>query len=330
MDETLVALLACPKDLRPLAHSAAGRVCEAGHEYPVIHGVPILVRDDVAHPHWAGDLAVGLQRDARVPDAWLAELPRDPGVVDAYVQAAVGATNGNLYRHLIGRLPRYPVPTFPLAPRGHARLLDIGCSWGRWSIAAARAGYEVIGMDPLPEAVFTARRVARQLGVPARFVVGDARHLPFRAGVVDQAFSFSVLQHLDDEAIASCALGLRRVLAAGGGSLLQFASRHGLLSMARLAGRGLRRARHFEVRYRDPAALVRLFGETVGPTTVVPEGFFSLNARRDDLDLMTPAGACLVRLSAALCAASARVPGLGRLADSVWVRSTRAGDASSG
>ena len=42
-------------------------------------------------------------------------------------------------------------------PRGP--LLDIGCSWGRWSLAAARKGYSVVGIDPSLGAVMAARRI---------------------------------------------------------------------------------------------------------------------------------------------------------------------------
>jgi 2-polyprenyl-3-methyl-5-hydroxy-6-metoxy-1,4-benzoquinol methylase len=69
--------------------------------------------------------------------------------VDNYVQRWVADTNGNLYVPLINKLPRYPVPVWPGPPPAapFSLLLDIGCGWGRWMIAAARAGHLPVGID---------------------------------------------------------------------------------------------------------------------------------------------------------------------------------------
>ena len=41
-------VLCCPKDLRTLTLCSEGTLsCEFGHLYPVIEGVPVLLRDDV-------------------------------------------------------------------------------------------------------------------------------------------------------------------------------------------------------------------------------------------------------------------------------------------
>ena len=46
-----------------------------------------------------------------------------------------------MYAHLIGSLGDCPIPELCLPPAGaDASLLDVGCSWGRWSMAAARKG----------------------------------------------------------------------------------------------------------------------------------------------------------------------------------------------
>ena len=65
--------------------------------------------------------------------------------VDEHVRASLIKTHGNLYRGV--ELTRYPIPSFPL-PDGRGRaLLDVGCNWGRWTIAAARAGWRPTGID---------------------------------------------------------------------------------------------------------------------------------------------------------------------------------------
>lgn len=64
-----------------------------------------------------------------------------PGEIDPFVKAAIGATNGSLYQHLVGKLTEYPVPALRL-PAGDGRsFLEVGCSWGRWCLAAAQPGH---------------------------------------------------------------------------------------------------------------------------------------------------------------------------------------------
>src|SRR6267143_4955553 len=90
-------------------------------------------------------------------------------------------------------------------PTGLSKAAREGCwlmwaaagGWGRWTIAAARAGYTPIGMDLHIDALEAASRVSRQVGVRADYVCADVEHLPFRSGSIDVFFSYSVLQHLE-------------------------------------------------------------------------------------------------------------------------------------
>jgi SAM-dependent methyltransferase/uncharacterized protein YbaR (Trm112 family) len=322
VDPKTLSLLACPRDAHPLKEVESHLTCASGHSYAVIDDVPFLVRDDVPHPHWVGQLAVDCARAAAVPAEWLSP-PRVDDSVDVFVQKAVGATSGNLYRSVMGRLPRYPIPYFPLSPEKGKLLLDVGCNWGRWTLAAAEKGFDAIGVDPSPEAVFAARRVARQLGLNARFVVGDARHLPFRDRVFDLGFSYGVWQHLSRENVECSARELRRVVKPGSQVLVQMANAVGIRSLWQLMKRGPRRAREFEVRYWWPPRLVDCFAQCIGPTILEADSYCSLNAQRRDLDLMTQVGKAIVKASVSLVALSKSVPGLAWAADSVWLRSQR-------
>ena len=139
------ALLACPYDQRPLIATGASLACGEGHRYEIIEGIPILLRDDIAHTHWAADLSLQAARGRAALDNWADPEPMDR--VHRYVQEAIGGTGGNMYRSLIGRLPRYPIPDFPLDPGRGRTLIDIGSNWGRWTVAAARRGYHAVGVD---------------------------------------------------------------------------------------------------------------------------------------------------------------------------------------
>src|ERR1041385_5630502 len=72
----------------------------------------------------------------------------NPHSIDPVIRHVVGATNGILYRSLIGRLSSYPIPDMKL-PEGRGELLlDVGCNWGRWCVTAVKRGYTPVGIDP--------------------------------------------------------------------------------------------------------------------------------------------------------------------------------------
>jgi len=66
------------------------------------------------------------------------------------------------------------------------RVLDVGCGPGRHSLALARRGYEVVGVDHSAEFVRLAREAAAADGLPATFEALDVRELD-RAGEFDAA-----------------------------------------------------------------------------------------------------------------------------------------------
>jgi ubiquinone/menaquinone biosynthesis C-methylase UbiE len=58
------------------------------------------------------------------------------------------------------------------------RALDLGCGTGTSSIALAKAGWTVTGIDFVPRAIRMAKRKAKSAGLTVDFRVGDAAHLP--------------------------------------------------------------------------------------------------------------------------------------------------------
>jgi SAM-dependent methyltransferase len=331
--------LACPVDRRGLAEKDSMLVCGLGHRYPVVSGVPVLLRHDVPETLWvhhhslraAWEHVEGKRVDQHFLDTLgIAEGPRqtlrtalaEPSLVDPVVSHLLVATNGRLYRPLLGRIDRYPIPEMPV-PYGAGRLLDIGCGWGRWSLAAAKAGFEVVGIDPSLGAVLTARRVAQQLGLRATFLVADGRSLPFPEAAFATVFSYSVLQHFAAEGVDSTLAEVRRVLDVGGRSCIQMANAYGLRSMIVQIIRRFRVPERFEVRYWSPGALVRWFERQIGPTRIVPDGFFGLGVRPSERDLLPPHYRAVVGASGMLCGLAGRLPLLARGADSLFLHSER-------
>lgn len=85
------------------------------------------------------------------------------------------------------------------------RVLDVGCGPGRHSLALARRGLDVVGVDLSPEFVALARQAATTEGLAARFEVLDVRDLVF-AGDFDAAIclcqgGFGLLGGTDEVAV---------------------------------------------------------------------------------------------------------------------------------
>lgn len=65
-----------------------------------------------------------------------------------------------------------------LAEHPPGRALDLGCGSGTSSLALAKAGWQVTGIDFVPRAVAIARQKAAKQGLSVDFRVGDVVHLP--------------------------------------------------------------------------------------------------------------------------------------------------------
>lgn len=338
IDSWYTTHLACPRDLGALSFEAGALVCAAGHRYPVIDGVPVMLIDDVAPTIEIAPASVAAATQPQAErDHWylstlslsdeerrgIVDLARQPSGIDPVVAYLVAATNGLMYRHLIGSLAEYPIPDLPMPLGNGGLLLDVGCSWGRWTIAASRRGYTAVGIDPSLGAVMAARRVAAQLRCPARFVVADARYLPFPPARFDAAYSYSVLQHFSYDDAARAVREIGRVLVPSGVAKVQMPTRYGVRCLYHQGRRGFREARNFEVRYWTRPQLRRLFTAAIGPARIEVDGYFGIGLQPSDAHLMSPPAAMVLRASERLKRLSDIVTPLRRLADSVFVQAVR-------
>lgn len=325
MDDFLVDRLVCPRDRLSLSDRGSELMCRNSHRYPVFDGIPILLVGEAESTHAYIDHTLEqVQRD----DAGEAIRPRrslsaNRHEVDAFVQGEVPYTSGTLYFPVQNRLTRYPIPHFRL-PEGHGeRLLDIGCNWGRWTIAAARSGYRPVGMDPSLDAILAARRVCEQLGISAEFIVGDARFLPFAAGSFDTVFSYGVFQHFAKENARLSLSEVHRVLGPYGWSVVQMPNRQGVRQSQQHRRRGFTEGEGFDVRYWSPAELLATFQELVGPSKISADCFFGLGIQVSDVDLLPLRYQAVVRASQSLVFASRWCEALRMHADSLYVESRR-------
>jgi SAM-dependent methyltransferase len=94
-----------------------------------------------------------------------------------------------------------PQPEFAaLAADGslRGRVLDVGCGTGEHVLMAAEAGLDATGIDIAPTAIRLAQAKARERGVAARFVVGDALQLDAFDETFDTVLDCGLFHVFDD------------------------------------------------------------------------------------------------------------------------------------
>jgi SAM-dependent methyltransferase/uncharacterized protein YbaR (Trm112 family) len=341
LDPWYLENLVCPVSGESLKEQAGYLTSPSGRRYPIANGIPVMLIEELpqtigvarASIDAGNRIATGRQDEFCVESLGLTETERhevacriennpnaDPDVVASFL---IGATSGYAYENLIGKMNSYPIPAIAIKPGRGQLLLDIGCNWGRWSIASARLGYQTVGIDPSLGAVLAARRIAQKEGLDCRFVVGDGRFLPFRPNVFDTVYSFSVLQHFSDKDATKTLKEVGRVLRAGGNSCIQMPNAFGLRCLWHQIRRGFRPPTDFEVRYFSIPQLQRMFEAQIGATTSRVHCFFGIGLLPSDFQFMGPIGKLLIVASEALRVVSFVVPPIKFAADSVYLESRK-------
>lgn len=325
MQSWLLEILRCPQDQASLELVDDHLVCSDGHRYLIVDGIPVMLFDDKDATH--AYIPKTLGKVARIESGEAVETvvpikENAPDEIDEYVAGILPYTCGNLYFPTMKGVDRYPFPDLRIPDSKNGELfLDVGCNWGRWSIAAAKKGYRVVGIDPSLKAVQAARRIASQLKQNAEFVVGDARCLPFIENSFDTVFSFGVFQHFSKENTRTALEEIARVLKPNGPALVQMATNTGIRSRQQLRRRGYTEGEQFDVRYWSPAELMTTFESKLGETEMFADSYFGLCVHRSDADLMPLRYRLIVYTSDMLRKISTKFKPLVKVADGVYLRS---------
>ena len=337
--------LICPIDNLPLKIQGQTLLSPKGRTYPIVNGIPVMLCDEapptlsliessLAYAKAEKEFAqgtehlflesVGISQEDRI---FVMQLFQEKKIkIDPVVSCLIGATNGNGYVHLIKKLEAYPIPALKLPAvekNHHKKLLDIGCSWGRWSVAAARKGYEVVGIDPSLGAIAAAKRVSEQLQLPIKFIVADARYLPFKKESFDQVFSYSVLQHFSKEDVRLALQEVSRILKENGKSLIQMQNSLGARNLQVQLKRKFRKPKDFEVRYWPYQQLKKTFEEKIGKTKLAIDCYFGLGLQAADMAYMPLSHRLIIRLSEFLIKLSKKIIFLKYFSDSLYVESVK-------
>src|SRR5262249_13092845 len=114
-----------------------------------------------------------------------------------------------------------------------------------------------------------------------------------------------------------------RALRVQGCSLIQMPNKFGIRSFYHQARRKFREPQDFEVRYWAPSELLRVFKQLIGPTKLTVDGYFGLGIQKSDARLMPWKYRAVIATSEALRACSRVLSPMARLADSVYLKSTK-------
>lgn len=157
-----------------------------------------------------------------------------PEEYDAWYRTTRGKWIGESEYRLLERV---------LAPESEETLLDIGCGTGYFTRAFAQRGLAVTGVDPDPAML---RYAETHAAARERYLLGDARALPFPDRSFDLCISVTALCFITDEAqaLAQMVRVARRRIAVG------LLNRHSLLYLekGRHGGRGGYRGAHWHAR----------------------------------------------------------------------------------
>lgn len=326
MNSWLEKHLVCPRDKEPLKLENDELTCPKKHVYPVVSDIPVMLVDDVEATHGYIEKTLKKVEELKLSGDKLDALnvvSSDKNAIDEFVQNEIPYTSGILYIPIQNKLPRYPIPETRLWQGNGERLLDIGCNWGRWSIAAAQRGFKPIGLDPSLDAILAARRVSKQLGVEADFVVGDARFLPFADAAFDVVFSYGVYQHLSKDNVKTSLDDVNRVLKSEGKTLFQMPNKYGIRSYQQHRRRGFSEGDGFDVRYWTPSEMVVTMEEKIGETKLTTDCYFGLGIQASDVDLLPAKYQAVVYSSEILRSISGIFKPLTKVADSVYLESKK-------
>jgi ubiquinone/menaquinone biosynthesis C-methylase UbiE len=158
---------------------------------------------------------------------------------------------------LVDRLEKEALFGLLPAPAGR-RILEVGCGTGNISLALARRGAEVVGVDVSAPMLAAAQGKARGEGVPLTLIRGAAGCLPFAAAGFDGVISILALDFIPDR---EGALGeMLRVLRPGGFLALALLNRYSLWTLKRVLRAWFRPSLWREARFTAPRELRRLLG----------------------------------------------------------------------
>lgn len=241
------------------------------------------------------------------------------------VQQQIAATNGIHYKNSTGKMQEYPIPSLPFEKEeSPALMLDIGCGWGRWLVNAGQKGFIPIGVDIRMSFCKTSRIVMKDKDIRGYVVVADLRSLPFKKGIFDKVWSFSVIQHCHKDRLLKCIYHIHRILKKNGTATLEFPNRIGIRNRFGPVIREARKEENYNswaVRYYTPDQYRDFFKTIFGNFRYSVHSMLGIGILKSDLKYVTGLkNKITVASSLLLTSISSIIPFLRKFADSIYVQ----------
>jgi ubiquinone/menaquinone biosynthesis C-methylase UbiE len=157
--------------------------------------------------------------------------------------------------HLVDRVEKEAV--FALLPDIEGRqVLEVGCGTGNISLALARRGARVVGLDVSGPMLAAAQHKGRQQGFSLPLIQCLAGFLPFSEAIFDGVISILALDFIPDR--LGALREMVRVLRPGGFLVLAMLNRYSLWTLKRILRAWFKPSLWGEVRFITPGELRRL------------------------------------------------------------------------
>ena len=150
---------------------------------------------------------VNCEAEYGIRDGYLDLRPRRgiAGKETVYLDTDVDLDDPAIRAPVLSAGVRLRVLRLMLPLRATDAVLDIGCGNGKFAVWNRGRVRHMVGLDP-------AARFAPRARAEIDLVQGDARALPFAAGVFDGSYTIDVFEHLDRDGVGQHLAQVRRVL----------------------------------------------------------------------------------------------------------------------
>ncbi|MCJ7496614.1 MAG: class I SAM-dependent methyltransferase, partial [candidate division Zixibacteria bacterium] len=102
------------------------------------------------------------------------------------------------------------------------KVLDLGCGFGRWSVALAQAGFQVKAVDISSEAIKKVQKWAEKEGLSIQTQICSAQELVSEDESFDAIICNSILDHMPLAEVSKSMLNIKNVLNPGGIAYISF------------------------------------------------------------------------------------------------------------
>lgn len=251
------------------------------------------------------------------------------GKLSWIIQQQIAATNGIQYVDKVGKMQDYPAFELPVKKVDSGIMLDIGCGWGRWLIAAEKKGYIPVGIDLRLEFCESAIETLRHNKSNGYAVVADLKELPFKNCTFDFIWSFSVIQHTHKERLMSCLGHIHRILKGGGFAKLEFPNKDGFRNKRGPVKKAELTAPDYDswdVRYYTIEQYHRFFTSVFNNFRYTAHSFLGIGVLKEDLKYVSFKNKILCGISLGFTALTKIIKPLKIIADSLYIKVYKEGD----